>query len=197
MCLDAASQTVIKTPHDDDKCRRVQVERTIYERFEQRGGHRGLLRYHGPYLTAGQSHLPHSFDLSPAPHAHPLHNAEHINDAVQTIPPTPMGPPTWSRKKKAPTLRANAWEPYKARIIELNITQKLPLRNVKEIIKEEFGSTAAVRQYRSRTTQWRKDKNIKPEEMRAIARKQQRRKLVEVINLLVCSKPSSIYALYR
>lgn len=37
-----------------------------------------------------------------------------------------------------------------------------------------------LRQYRTRITQWGKDKNIKPEEMGAIVRKQQRRKLVEV-----------------
>jgi len=37
-----------------------------------------------------------------------------------------------------------------------------------------------LRQYRIRISKWGKDKNIKSEEMRAIVRKQQRRKLVEV-----------------
>ena len=37
-----------------------------------------------------------------------------------------------------------------------------------------------LRQYRTRITQWGNDKNIKPKEMRAIVRKQQQRKLVEV-----------------
>jgi hypothetical protein len=32
-----------------------------------------------------------------------------------------MGPPTGIRKRKAPTLRAHEWEPYKARIIELHV----------------------------------------------------------------------------
>jgi hypothetical protein len=49
VCLDAASQTVVKTAHDDDNLCRVEVERLIYERFQQYGGHSGLLRYHGPY----------------------------------------------------------------------------------------------------------------------------------------------------
>ncbi|KAF2463845.1 spindle assembly checkpoint kinase [Lindgomyces ingoldianus] len=44
VCLDAASQTVIKTPHNNGNCRRVQVEKTIYERFDQRGGHNSGIR---------------------------------------------------------------------------------------------------------------------------------------------------------
>ena len=50
--------------------------------------------------------------------------------------------PTKPRKRKAPTLRADAWESYKARIVELHIRQGLPLREVKEHIKKEFGFTA-------------------------------------------------------
>jgi len=38
VCLDAVSQTVIKTPHDNDSCSRVQVEKTIYERFTSEAG---------------------------------------------------------------------------------------------------------------------------------------------------------------
>ena len=38
----------------------------------------------------------------------------------------------------------------------------------------------SLRQYRTRITQWGKDKNVKPQEMSAIVRKRQRRKLVEV-----------------
>ena len=47
VCLDAASQTVIKIPHDENELPRASVEKPIYERFNQRGGHDGLLRYHG------------------------------------------------------------------------------------------------------------------------------------------------------
>lgn len=37
-----------------------------------------------------------------------------------------------------------------------------------------------IRQYRTRISQWGKDKNIKPVEMTAIVRKRQQRKLVEI-----------------
>lgn len=55
---------------------------------------------------------------------------------------TPMGPPSKRRKNKAPTLRANDWEPYKTRILELHDEQKVPLPKVKTMIEEEFGFTA-------------------------------------------------------
>ncbi|KAF2807249.1 TPR-like protein [Mytilinidion resinicola] len=96
------------------------------------------------------------------------------------MPTTSMGPPTKPRKRKAPTLRADAWEPYKARIVELHIARKLPLPEVKKRIEEEFGFTAELRQYRTRISQWNKDKNVKGKEMRAIVRKRQERRLVDV-----------------
>ena len=40
-------------------------------------------------------------------------------------------------------------------------------------------STCRLRQYRTRISQWKKDKNIKPREMKAIVRKRQHRRLVE------------------
>jgi len=92
-------------------------------------------------LTAGQTHIPHSFHPSPALHIHAPYIVESFGDA-QTMPAIPMGPPTNPRKRKAPTLRADAWEPYKARIVELHIRQGLPLRKVKEYITKEFGFTA-------------------------------------------------------
>ncbi|KAF2276159.1 uncharacterized protein EI97DRAFT_450493 [Westerdykella ornata] len=49
MYLDSASQTAIKTAHDEDNERMIAVEKAIHERFQQRGGHDGLLKYHGPY----------------------------------------------------------------------------------------------------------------------------------------------------
>ncbi|GKU02778.1 kinesin light chain 2 [Fusarium langsethiae] len=101
-----------------------------------------------------------------------------LSDAELTE--TPMGPPPKRRKRKAPTLRAKDWEPYKTRILELHDEQKLPLPKVKTMIEEEFGFTAELRQYRTRISQWGKDKNIKPREMAAVVRKRQQRKLVEV-----------------
>ncbi|KIN05215.1 hypothetical protein OIDMADRAFT_66026, partial [Oidiodendron maius Zn] len=90
-----------------------------------------------------------------------------------------MRPPIKSRKRKAPTLKADAWEPYKARVIELHINQGMPLQKVKEIIENEFNFTAEVRQYRLRITQWGFDKNVKPKEMKGIVKLRQRRRLLE------------------
>lgn len=53
-----------------------------------------------------------------------------------------MGPPPKRRKKKAPTLRAKDWEPYKSRILDLHDTQRLSLETVKNMIETEFGFTA-------------------------------------------------------
>lgn len=45
--LDVASQTVIKTPWDDDREHILSRERQVYERLTQRGGHDRILQYHG------------------------------------------------------------------------------------------------------------------------------------------------------
>ncbi|KAI4669197.1 uncharacterized protein J4E79_001240 [Alternaria viburni] len=93
-------------------------------------------------------------------------------------PPTPQHPnhiaDTRPRKKKARTLRETDWEPYKDRIIQLHHVEKRPLPEVRILIEQELGFIAE-----SRLTQWKLDKNIKPEEMRAIVRHRQRRELVE------------------
>jgi hypothetical protein len=110
---------------------------------------------------------------------------------------TSVQPPTKSRMKKAPTLRDSDWDPYKSRITEL-YTSKIALKDVIAIIKAETGFVAEhvivlgdiktvqsanqskrVRQYKSRVSKWNLDRNIKPEEMKAIIRKRQKRKLVE------------------
>lgn len=93
------------------------------------------------HLTTEQSSNSYTVYPSPALHTHTNHEAESFGD-VHTMPAISMGPPTKGRKRKAPTLRADAWEPYKDRILELHITQKLPLREVKERISSEFGFTA-------------------------------------------------------
>lgn len=48
VALDKASQTVIKTPLSADCEDALARERNIYARLTQRGGHPGILRYHGP-----------------------------------------------------------------------------------------------------------------------------------------------------
>ncbi|AEO55225.1 hypothetical protein MYCTH_2298848 [Thermothelomyces thermophilus ATCC 42464] len=50
--LDKFSNTVIKVPfdHNSEECLlRMQREREVYERFARRGGHQGLLSYHGVF----------------------------------------------------------------------------------------------------------------------------------------------------
>ena len=43
------------------------------------------------------------------------------------------------RKKKARTLRESDWEPYKELIIQLHITEKRPLPEVKRLVEEGYG----------------------------------------------------------
>ncbi|KAF4991287.1 hypothetical protein FGRMN_7947 [Fusarium graminum] len=86
------------------------------------------------------------------------------------MPSTSMGPSPKKRKPKAPNRPAKNWEPYKARIFKLHITQDLRLKKVKEVIEDEFGFTAC---------QWVLDKNVKAAEMAAIVRKRQHRTLFE------------------
>ncbi|KAF2761492.1 kinase-like protein [Pseudovirgaria hyperparasitica] len=47
--LDSASNTVIKVPHSAMDEAAIEIERKIYERFTQQGGHDGLLRYFGQF----------------------------------------------------------------------------------------------------------------------------------------------------
>ncbi|KAH7406458.1 hypothetical protein DE146DRAFT_647548 [Phaeosphaeria sp. MPI-PUGE-AT-0046c] len=143
-------------------------------------------------------HMQQPFGLSTGPLSEAQHNPRSNGNgqgafvdvsgsaSAPTIPFTtpanassPMGPPTQSRKRKAPTLREDDWEPCKARILDLHTTQKLSLSKVKQIIEDEYGFIAELRQYRSRIHQWGGDKNVKTHEMQAIVRKRQKRTLVE------------------
>ncbi|KAK5019462.1 hypothetical protein LTR60_000281 [Cryomyces antarcticus] len=72
-----------------------------------------------PQLASTQNYIPQLFNLSLTSYSDQPHNAQPLSDS-QRVPATTMGPPTKPRKRKAPTLRADAWEPYKARIIELH-----------------------------------------------------------------------------
>jgi hypothetical protein len=78
---------------------------------------------------------------SPAVRNNAVHNVALSNSAQNSSAPS-MGPPSRPRKRKAPTLRADDWEPYKARVVELYVNQGLALKKVKEKIEEEFGFTA-------------------------------------------------------
>lgn len=43
VCLEAASNTVVESAHDESRKDNIEVGRRIYERFQLNGGHRGLL----------------------------------------------------------------------------------------------------------------------------------------------------------
>jgi hypothetical protein len=124
------------------------------------------------------------------------------DDAAESMIPPPhldTVPATPQRKKKARTLRESDWEPYKEKVIQLHLHEKRPLPEVKTLMEQEFGFTAEyveqpvvpslhriqtnhaprIRQYRSRLTQWKLDKNIKSDEMKAIIRHRQQRRLIE------------------
>lgn len=100
-------------------------------------------------VTPSQIHVAHSFDPSPALYTHAANNTGSFGD-TRITPTIPMGPPTRPRKRKAPTLRASDWEPYKARIVELHIMEKRPLQEVREAIKMEFGFTAEYVSFKGR-----------------------------------------------
>ncbi|KAH7134952.1 hypothetical protein B0J11DRAFT_148585 [Dendryphion nanum] len=135
------------------------------------------MQLHPIGFQIGPIEVPHSLSPPQPPMSQHDRDMDSMED-IQTIIVPSMGPPSRPRKRKATTIRADAWVPYKARILELHIEQKIPLKKVIEVIKDEFGFTAGLRQYRTRITQWGKDKNIKNTEMKAIVRKNQERKLL-------------------
>lgn len=47
--LDRSTDTVIKASHEGERSNATAVEQKIYERFVQRGGHKGILIYHGTF----------------------------------------------------------------------------------------------------------------------------------------------------
>lgn len=89
--------------------------------------HNSLSGSYGPASTPHLAHLCPSDQLS----------SDNRDNGISD-----MGPPKKPRKRKVPTLRADAWEPYKARILELHKARKKPLREVKEILERECGFSA-------------------------------------------------------
>lgn len=49
ICLNKALQTVVKSPHKQENEDNIAIEKRIYERFSEHGGHEGLLYYYRPY----------------------------------------------------------------------------------------------------------------------------------------------------
>jgi hypothetical protein len=109
----------------------------------------------GGHFVTTQSYAPHLFDLSAALPGHEQYGATLTGNvqsesgfavsaasAALAEPASPMGPPARPRKRKAPTLRADDWEPYKKRILDLHAIQGLPLPKVRQMIEEEYGFKA-------------------------------------------------------
>lgn len=101
-----------------------------------------------PYDVTAMSHqggfteAPMSLQLDPAPTATVIQSHQlPVPDGTNDVHVQPMAPPPNPRKRKAPTLRLDEWEPVKARVIELHITQNLPLPEVKKMVEEEFKSS--------------------------------------------------------
>ncbi|KIW11248.1 hypothetical protein PV08_10548 [Exophiala spinifera] len=113
----------------------------------------------------------------PGHQRHDWNFQHHPDGSYAEVPP--RGIPSKKRKRKVPTLQPDKWEPYKARILELHVNNGLPLSEVQRLIEAETGFGANLRQYRTRISQWGYDKNVKPNEMSAIVRKQQHRSLNE------------------
>ncbi|KAJ4305590.1 hypothetical protein N0V90_001121 [Kalmusia sp. IMI 367209] len=138
----------------------------------------------GEQVANTQFHAPYPASLSTVQPGHAQYDVAFADNgeywsAAPVEPAPPMGPPARPRKRKAPTLRADDWGLYKNRILDLHISQNLPLPKVRQMIEEEYGFKAELRQYRTRISQWGKDKNVKKHEMKAIVRKHQKRKLDE------------------
>jgi hypothetical protein len=107
----------------------------------------------GGQVATMQNYASHPFNLYTA---HPSHGRFDIGfagnsqsaSASASAPTAPaehlssIGPPARPRKRKAVTLRAHDWEPYKKRILDLHIVQKLSLPKVRQIIEEEYSFKA-------------------------------------------------------
>jgi hypothetical protein len=101
----------------------------------------------GGHFATTQNHAPHPSKLSTVLPSYVQHDAEfagnsQFGSATPAGPASPMDPPPRPRKRKAPTLRADDWEPYKKRILQLHIENKLPLPEVRQMIEEEYGFKA-------------------------------------------------------
>lgn len=44
VCLDSSSSAVVISPHNEEYEEALRIEKVNYERFEENGGHAGLLR---------------------------------------------------------------------------------------------------------------------------------------------------------
>ncbi|MCJ1398407.1 hypothetical protein MMC11_001605 [Xylographa trunciseda] len=81
-----------------------------------------------------------------------------------------------ARQPKSATRTEQEWEDQKPNFLRLFVDQNLPLEDVIQKMDEEHDFKASRKQYNTRIALWRVGKNIKDNEMRAIVRKETRRK---------------------
>jgi len=84
--LNSGSQTVIKSPYLEEDEAAIEIERDIYERFTQQGGHEGLLQYFGPFETGIRLEFAQNHGLLPYIRKHESDirvNEEHTYIRVQ------------------------------------------------------------------------------------------------------------------
>jgi len=66
-----------------------------------------------------------------------VHQEPQNGTAAVAVTPGEMGPPPKSRKRKAPTLTEEDWQPYKDEIIRLYVDEDMPLHRVMEAMENE------------------------------------------------------------
>ncbi|CZR62636.1 uncharacterized protein PAC_12533 [Phialocephala subalpina] len=96
-----------------------------------------------------------------------------------------------SQKNKTPRYSATQWEAQKTNVERLYIEQDRPLKEVIQILAQEFGFEASEKQLKSRLPKWGFDvKNLKGETMVQLARVKAKRKLENKgSSFRVCKKP--------
>jgi serine/threonine protein kinase len=89
--LDKDTDTIIKTPHDEESAEALAKEQQIYERFVQRCGHKGILCYHGTFETgirleyASHGNIRSYLDDHPADEARKMRWAVQLAEALEFI----------------------------------------------------------------------------------------------------------------
>jgi serine/threonine protein kinase len=81
--LDSSSNTVVKYPHQVEEEPAVDVERRIYERFHQHGGHEGLLKFHGTFESGIQLEYASKNGLREYMQAHKTNTKQRLQWAQQ------------------------------------------------------------------------------------------------------------------
>ncbi|KAF2813573.1 kinase-like protein [Mytilinidion resinicola] len=85
ICLDEASQTVVKFPHRDEDKPSTDVERRIYEQFQEHGGHKNIVRYHGLHEHSIRLEYVPSFNFEAHLSTHKVDSEQKLQWAQQII----------------------------------------------------------------------------------------------------------------